>query len=388
MVEKLAFDLVDDDGSANGVTYYAEDGKNTSSEDTSEESFLSLFDDEGEEPELELKDEPKADIELSVEQEAPVDALLTFDEFEDSIEIEAPAEGEVKVDDAPALSSSTEDEDMAFDGLMQMSDTLLPGATVEFVAKEEEPARDTTWEEDGDHAKFIPYMINCLKTVPPHSGQTTVGCEKAITYLRAKDKEISRAVQTDTKNQIDEKKAETLRDMIHNWVERLESALDNLMGKKKKKKKAAVELGKVVYARINDGDDIQYFISVAAEGEETLLKVEVEEPTDQQVQAFVAAEDGKITKEAGQLMTFVDPFLQSITRLLMRAHITQGRDLRDVYSQLDAQYKFTPREQLSIHELLLQKGMPLNVDLGRLQEKGATPFDGKSVEYVTQYPTD
>ena len=85
-------------------------------------------------------------------------------------------------------------------------------------------------------------------------------------------------------------------------------------------------------------------------------------------------------------MTFVDPFLQSITRLLIRSHITQGKDLREVYARLDSQYKFTPREQLSIHELLLQKGMPLNVDLGRINEKEPImPWDGKNIEYVTEY---
>jgi hypothetical protein len=155
---------------------------------------------------------------------------------------------------------------------------------------------------------------------------------------------------------------------------------------RKKKKKASFSVGKTIYARINDGKDLQYFASIAHKnGEERLFKVDVEEPTNVQIQAFLAGESEGLTKEAGKLHVFVDPFLQSIKRLLITSHIKQGKDLRDVYKQLHAQYNFTPREQLSIHELLLQSGLPLHADLGRLQEDNISPMDSKNVEFSTEF---
>ena len=99
----------------------------------------------------------------------------------------------------------------------------------------------------------------------------------------------------------------------------------------------------------------------------------------------MAGEHKGLTKEAGKLQVFVDPFLQSITRLIMRAHITQGKNIKEVFAQLNDQYKFTDREQLSIHEILLQKGLPVNADLGRLQEKDVSPMDSRNVEFSTEF---
>jgi hypothetical protein len=378
MSEILALAL--DDAQDSNVTYYADDKAQPSID------FLSLFEEDDED----LTDDLALDHDsgkLEGDASAVDENVLTIEDFEDDdsdgIDTEIDGEAEITIDD----SSSNMD---AADGAllpMPQDDNLLPGAQVAFIAVKDEPEKDTTWEDDGDHVKFLDYAEKKLNSIPRHSGQTTVGCEKAIAYLRKLDKEVSRAIQTDEVNVIDEKRAEAIRDKIHDFVARLEEALDAMMGKKKKKKKASFSLGKTIVARINDGDDIQYFASVTADNdEEVLLKVDVLEPDDGQVQAFIKGTDSGLTKEAAQLVTFIDPFLQSITRLLMRAHITQGKDIRQVYAQLDDQYKFTPREQLSIHELLLQKGLPVHTDLGRLLEKDPSPFDGKNVEFATTYP--
>jgi len=439
MAKKIAFDLTD--GSNSGVSYYAKDSfsEQVLPENNYEEDFLSLFEDdeysfdedenlsisldsshlEADEPALLLNDEPEGvsleadelgadepmlllndevqDIDQDMDDSEP--HVLMFDQEQGPLEeeedeqvllVEEEEEEEEEADKGESDDSDDEDNEVsqeAFDGLI-LGDDKLPGAKVIFVTKKEEPERATTWEDDEDHSKFIPYMIRALHSIPPHSGQTTVGCEKAITYLRKLDKEISRAIQSDAKNLIDETSAEKMRDTIHDYITRLDEALDALVGKKrKKKKKASLSIGKKIVARINDGEDIQYFASIAAaDGTETLLKVALEEPSDEQVQNFMRGTQNKLTKEAGQLVTFVDPFLQSITRLLIKSHVTHGKDLREVYAQLDEQYNFTPRESLSIHELMLQKGMPMYVDLGRLNEKGPkTSTDGKNIEFSTEY---
>lgn len=372
-----------------GMTYYAEDHTfelNDAPAENSHDSLMFLFDDDEDAPkQLEAHNEKDhSDDKDGKEEEEP---LIVLDEFDD----EKDPDADDSETDASTESADDDDqdgdEDMAFDGLVNQSQDILPGVGFAIIKKEEEPARDTTWEEDGDHSKYLAHAIKRLQSIPPHSGQTTVGCEKAITYLRSCDKEISSAFQSDTKNQIDEVKAEALRDTIHKWIAQLEEARDNLMGKKhkSKKKKASFVIGKKVVARLNDGQDLQYFISVANEGEERLLKVEMSEPDAKQVQAFVSGQKKGITKEA-EFTTFVDPFLESITRILIRSHITQGKDLREVFARLNDQYDFTAREKLSIHELLRVSGLGMNFDLGRLNEKDPVlPSDGKNIEYVTEY---
>lgn len=380
MAEKLAFDLI----SEAEPIYYANgplqgEGNYASDVETLLQSLLDDDEDKKDNLEwpLEMEEEDKADqdIFLDLEEEEEEETGISLQE----------AGLDEPIEEEPVLDLSEEDSNDAFD-FLDKDDGMLPGAKI-VLLKDEEPERDTTWEEDQDHSKFINYMLTKLKAIPPHSGQTTVGCEKAISYLRKLDKEISKAIQSDEKNTIDEAQAEKLRDKIHEYVDTLEDALDGLVSKKrKKKKKASFSLGKKVYARINNGRDIQYFISVcSSDDEERLFKVELEEPTDKQVQAFMEGEREGLTKEAGRLHVFVDPFLQSITRLIMRAHITQGKNIKDVYAQLHDQYKFTDREQLSIHEILLQKGLPVYADLGRLQEDNVSPMDSRNVEFSTEF---
>lgn len=320
------------------------------------------------------------ELNLEADEETPSD--ITLEEELDLSEL---------FDDTEEMAEvviELEDDDVTEENLLDLIDNLdLPGAEEISQLVSDEPKRTTTWEDDGDHSKFIEYVVRRLQSIPHHSGQTTVGCEKAMSYLRKLDKEISKAIQSDEDNVIDEATAERIRDKIHDFISQLEDAYYELTSEKRKRRKKAssFSLGKTIYARINDGKNIEYFASVtASDGEERLLKVEIEEPTPSEVQAFIKGDKG-LTKEAGQLMTFVDPFLQSITRLLITAHVRNGKDIRDVYSQLDAQYNFTPREQLSIHELLLQKGLGLNVDLGRLQEKEVSSVDGNNVEFSTEY---
>jgi len=268
---------------------------------------------------------------------------------------------------------------------------MLPGALEAILEPEvevEDSARPKTWEEDNDHGQFIIYMTRRVDEIPQHSGQTTVGCEKAIAFLKRLDKEISRAVQSDEDNVIDEGEAEGLRDKINDYISKLDEALERLMSDKRPKKKASVRLGKNVVARMNDGVDIGYYIPVIRDDEEELLKVTLAEPTPEQVQLFTSADDERSgLKKEGQTAKIVlieDPFLHSITRILINSHVSAGRNIEEVYDNLKKKYAFTSREELSIQELLLQKGMPIFKDFGRIGEE-ADPADGKGVEFSTTY---
>jgi len=280
-------------------------------------------------------------------------------------------------DDSDKITFVMEEEDVA---------QLLPGSLRSMLDLDEpeEIARETDWENDGDHFKFIPWLRQQLENLPQHSGQTTVGCERVIAALDRLNRELSKAIQTDTKSCIDETAAEEMRDYIYEAKDMLEDAKSKLIGKKTKKKKSSFRIGKEVVARINDGRDIQYFISIGNDLEETLLKVSVLEPTDAQVALFL--EDEVLTKEAGAGVTLVeDPFLHSITRLLINSHIKNGKDMEKVYAHFKDKYDFTAREELSIHELLYQKGFNLIKDFGRVGEGKVRPSEGKGIEHDTEY---
>lgn len=285
--------------------------------------------------------------------------------------------------------------DSLMDEAVEVLEDIVPGADVVVVVPDEEEVkhmvdegRKHDWENDGDHSQFLGYVRRRLDNIPRHTGQTTVGCERAIAYLKRLDREISRAIQSDDDNVIDEEEAEKIRDTIMEFVSKLEEAYDKLSSKKKIKKKASVRVGNQVFARINDGVDIQYYISVDdGEGEE-FLPVTIAEPTDEQVQIFALGEqtNEQLVKEAGsaKIFLFEDPFLHAITRLLLNSHVSAGRDIEKVYAGLKTKYSFTPREELSIQELLLQKGFPMFKDLGRLGED-QDPTTGEGVDFGTTY---
>lgn len=270
--------------------------------------------------------------------------------------------------------------------VLEVVEQMMPGADLVITMPEE---KETDWENDGDHSKFIPHLHNKVKKIPRHSGETTVGCERAISYLKKCNRDLSSAVQSDENNLIDEHKAEELRDLIMDMTAQLEEAHSNLMEKKHKKHKkaASLKVGKTVVARMNDGVDIQYFMSVDTGAGEELFQVAINEPTDTQVQTFAAGETFGITKEAGsaKIVLFEDPFLHSITRILINSHVSAGKNIEDVYNKLKKKYAFTSREELSIQELLLQKGLQFNKDLGRLGEEDYNSFDGMGVEHNTTY---
>lgn len=314
-----------------------------------------------------------------------------FDDEIQSLDVEEDDNGDLGMELSEDDLDSLDDHDL--NAVVEQSSGMdLPVIliTPEPEASEEpavEEPRETTWEDDSDHAKFLVYLHNKLSQIPPHSGQTTVGCEKAISYLKRLDREISKAIQGDEDSNIDEPAAEKLRDMIYDYIDQLEGAYEVLIDKKKKRKKASLKLGKKVVARFNDGNDLQYFVSVSSGGEETLLPVELDEPTNEQVTAFLNAQKESLTKEAhsAKVTLVEDPFLHAITRILINSHVSHGRNIEDVYAGLRDKYKFTDREELSIQELLTQKGMMLTKDLARIGEKDVTPFDGKQIDVSTEY---
>ena len=249
---------------------------------------------------------------------------------------------------------------------------VLPGSDKSLDRnKDGDEDEETDWEHHGDHSKFLAYLAQKMDAIPRHKGHTTVGCERAIAYLKRLDAEISKAIRSDEKNTIDEEEAEGIRDKIYDYVSRLEEALEGLASKKSRRKTAAFKLSSSVFTRIGADGDPAYYIRAEADGQETLLPVALEEPSDIQVRAYMEWESGQFKKEASsaRIVLMADPFLHEITNIIIRSHVTYGRNIETVYRDLAKKYTFTDRDHLSVHSLLREKGMLIDRDFSRIGEE-------------------
>lgn len=268
---------------------------------------------------------------------------------------------------------------------------ILPGSDVPMTSdpeEVEEEQKETDWENDGDHNQFMSYLRQRLDNIPRHSGSTTVGCEKAMAFLKRLDREISKAIQSDEDNIISEDEAEGFRDQIHDFISQLDDAHEKLMSGKRSKKKASVAIGKTVIARLGDGHDFKYYIPVVRDDVEELLEVKIAEPNDEAVQKFVEGEQIVSLKKEGssaRIVLYVDPFMQGITRMLIDGHVSAGHNMEIMFANFKKKYNLTDREKLGIQEILLQKGFPIYKDLG-LDGEEADLTKENGVEFSAGYP--
>src|SRR5574337_1110915 len=73
------------------------------------------------------------------------------------------------------------------------SDTLLVSEEDGEGQEQEAKDKETDWENDHDHSKFLPHFDMKIKNIPRHSGQTVLGCERAIAFLKSLLTELSKA---------------------------------------------------------------------------------------------------------------------------------------------------------------------------------------------------
>ncbi len=96
----------------------------------------------------------------------------------------------------------------------------------------EEPAipedKSFDWEKNKDFKKFLEHLKGKVGKIPPHSGKTTAGCERAIMYLKLCDKEISKAVGEDLDCHIDDQEVETMRKQIRKMIKQLQKRHDEI----------------------------------------------------------------------------------------------------------------------------------------------------------------
>jgi hypothetical protein len=176
------------------------------------------------------------------------------------------------------------------------------------------------WQPSG----FLDWLKKMFGGVPSHSGYDTTGLERAISYFEALDREITRAMRTDFKNEIDSAKAERAREQIEDGLERLAKRLEDV---KKTKFKGRGKKSKAW------------------------------------------AEETGIIKEAGTAnitgVTITVPLLISrIARVCINGMVSAGHDIEDMFERQAAEYSLDKRERAELSQLLSDMGYPMLQDRG------------------------
>jgi hypothetical protein len=194
----------------------------------------------------------------------------------------------------------------------------------EEIEVEADPGETDAWK--WEHASFLPWLSKMFSKVPPHSGYDTTGLEKAIAYFETLDREISKAMRTDFKDEIDAAQAERAREQIENGLERLLDRLESVKTDKYKRHKKKKSKG--------------------------------------------WAEDAGLVKEAQKSthitgITITVPLLISrIARVCINGMVSAGHDIEDLFKRQVEEYDLTKREQAELSQLLSDMGYAMRQDRG------------------------
>jgi hypothetical protein len=231
---------------------------------------------------------------------------------------------------------------------------LLPGADVRAEELEEEAEeKETDYVNDGDLEKFMAYINDQYPSrIPQHDGRTTVGCERALSFLDRKNHEISRAIRDDHDNVLDIQALEAIRVSIMRDTLVLKDHLNKLNKKVKEEhsKKASVKIPPAWAAA--SGESVAY---------------------------------GDLVKEAGtpsNIVISITPFERAISGMMINAHVSAGHPMEEVYETLSKKYDLTDREELSIMQILADSGFHIFKDRGSFFQEGD---DGKNVDFMKNY---
>jgi hypothetical protein len=184
------------------------------------------------------------------------------------------------------------------------------------------------WQSKGP-GFFIDWLKKRFTNVPQHSGYDTTGLEKAISYFEALDKEITRAMRQDYKDEINHAHAERAREQI-------EKALDGLI-------KRLEDVKSTKYTRHKKKSDKKKKSSLT---------------------------EGAIVKEASRgekiigIVITVPLLISRIARVCVNGVVSAGHDINDMFLRQAKEYSLDKREKAELAQLLDDMGYPMFVDRG------------------------
>lgn len=215
------------------------------------------------------------------------------------------------------------------------------------VEEEVEIGEPDMWNWSGNKTTaisgFPSWLSRMMQGVPRHSGHDTVGLERAISYLNAIDKEISKAVRSDLKSELDIGTIEKARDELQGGCDRLSDRLDKIINSKrpKKKKKAGEEAGLIKEAQ-------------------------------------------KITGVHGVMVT-VPLLISRIARVCINGMVSAGHDIEDMYKRQAELYKLNTREKAEVLQLLEDMGYAMRRDRGIHPDEEIIRGRSDNFDWMAQY---
>jgi len=225
--------------------------------------------------------------------------------------------------------------------------------------------KETNWADDKDHSKFHIHVEIKKNKIPKHDGANIPGCERALAFVKDLQNELTKAMRTDFDGKIDESWADKQYKEFNDWIDRLKKQIDKL--------RAGTETKNKVFASPE--------VRLVAEGK--CDKCEGDVPTWHDVEndrviclkcnAVVGSEGLEKIANTPTINVYVSAFERACVGMIINGAVSQGKNIEDLYHKVEAKYKFTDREKLSIRQILSDYGYPQLWDRAKIEED-----DGKN----------
>lgn len=308
------------------------------------------------------KKDKEEDSEFEVGPGTEIEAILVEEDDEGGSlgdlgdlgeKLEAIKDGDPEEEDGAILQIEEIDDDRPVQAFT-FSMPLIPGSDLEEGDIDElsvdEPEEEVEVEErdQWDWAgvgltQFMGWLQGMLGAIPPHSGNDISGVERALAYLEALDRIISKAVRSDLKNELDIQQIELARHAIRDGINRLQDRYERLMaGTKRNKKKAEMQ--------------------------ESLVK-----------------EAQKITG-VGHVVVTVPLLISRIARVCINGMVSAGHDIEDMFDRQAKTYNLDKREQAELLQLLEDMGYSMRRDRGFLRDEQIDTTRSDNFDWAANYP--
>jgi hypothetical protein len=195
-------------------------------------------------------------------------------------------------------------------------------------------------------SSFLDWLSGRMRAVPPHSGRDSVGIERAMAYLEAIDREISKAVRADINGEIDISEVEKARDELYKGLENLQARLEKIQTNKHPKKK-----------RKKKADENSDIVKAAQ----------------------------KATHVGGIVVT-VPLLISSIARTCVNSMVSAGKDIEDVFDKLAEKYELTPREEMETMQLLADMGYYMRRPRGYKRDEEIDFTSPDNFDWMQNFP--
>ena len=228
---------------------------------------------------------------------------------------------------------------------------MIPGTSLSASELDDEKEEvETDYANDKDLSKFMEYINGQYPSgIPAHDGRTTVGCERAISYLERLNSDISRAIKDDVDGVLDLMELESVRTNIMHDVIKLKQHLGNL---KKKLKEVNAGNSEIPLWKNTQGELVDP------------LKIE------------------KSASVPNNMVIAITPFERAITGMMINSHVSAGRPMADTFEALKKKYDISDREELSIMQICMDNGFPIFKDRGTI---GAGDEEGLALDFIKNY---